>query len=214
MGDQEHLDLGELSRLANVTPRTVRFYVAQGLLPGPAGRGPASRYSQGHLRRLLLIRQLQQQFLPLAEIRRTLDQADAEESQDGEAVEPAAAAGWLAAPPAREQAALRGPADGAPSAAAPGTSALQYVRRVLAPPTAEDRARARAASAAGPADVSLGPALPSRPHNQKPARSQWERITLSPNVELHVRRPLSPREQKAVARLTEHAASLFEEESP
>src|SRR5512141_2621890 len=65
--------LGDLARLADVTPRTVRYYVAQGLLPSPEAAGPATRYGEGHLARLRLIRRLQRDHLPLAEIRLRLE---------------------------------------------------------------------------------------------------------------------------------------------
>ena len=61
--------LTDLVRLAGVTPRTVRYYVAQGLLPSPEQAGPSTRYGEGHLARLRLIRRLQRDHLPLAEIR-------------------------------------------------------------------------------------------------------------------------------------------------
>src|SRR5690348_3078237 len=64
--------LTDLARLADVTPRTVRYYVAQGLLPSPDAAGPATRYGEGHLARLRLIRRLQRDHLPLAEIRARL----------------------------------------------------------------------------------------------------------------------------------------------
>ena len=65
--------LSDLARLADVTPRTVRYYVALGLLPSPEAAGPATRYGEGHLARLRLIRRLQRDHLPLAEIRIRLE---------------------------------------------------------------------------------------------------------------------------------------------
>jgi DNA-binding transcriptional MerR regulator len=65
--------LADLARLADVTPRTVRYYVAQGLLPSPEAAGPSTRYGDGHLARLRLIRRLQRDHLPLAEIRLRLE---------------------------------------------------------------------------------------------------------------------------------------------
>ena len=66
-------DLNELSDRAGVTTRTVRYYIQQGLLPAPEAQGPSTRYGQGHLDRLLLIRQLQREHQPLAEIRAQLE---------------------------------------------------------------------------------------------------------------------------------------------
>src|SRR5712691_10060824 len=65
--------LTALADLAGVTPRTVRYYLAQGLLPGVGQTGPGSKYGDGHLARLRLIKRLQAEHLPLAEIRRQLD---------------------------------------------------------------------------------------------------------------------------------------------
>ena len=51
--------LSELAKLADVSPRTVRYYIAQGLLPSPVQQGPNTRYTDAHLDRLRLIRRLQ-----------------------------------------------------------------------------------------------------------------------------------------------------------
>lgn len=68
----ESWSLHELCDRAGVTERTVRYYVAQGLLPSP-GLGRGVRYGAEHLSRLRAIRELQESFLPLAEIRARLD---------------------------------------------------------------------------------------------------------------------------------------------
>jgi DNA-binding transcriptional MerR regulator len=65
-------DLKELCDRAGVTPRTVYYYVQQGLLPSPGSTGPGTRYTEAHLHRLRLIRLLQNEHLPLAEINRRL----------------------------------------------------------------------------------------------------------------------------------------------
>src|SRR5690349_24793846 len=65
--------LTELSAFAGVTPRTIRYYIAQGLLPAVGQSGPGAKYDDRHLARLRLIRRLQAEHLPLAEIRRRLD---------------------------------------------------------------------------------------------------------------------------------------------
>jgi DNA-binding transcriptional MerR regulator len=66
------MSLGELTDAARVSVRTVRYYIAEGLLPPPEGTGPGSAYTQGHLDRLRLIQRLKEAYLPLKEIRRRL----------------------------------------------------------------------------------------------------------------------------------------------
>src|SRR5512141_2063117 len=74
--------IADLARLADVTPRTIRYYVSQGLLPSPEVPGPATRYGEGHLLRLRLIRRLQRDHLPLSEISGRLERMGDEEVKD------------------------------------------------------------------------------------------------------------------------------------
>src|SRR6476469_4308586 len=76
MSDEPRYSLTELADLGGVTPRTVRYYLGQGLLPAVGPSGPGSKYGTAHLARLRLIRRLQAEHLPLAEIRRRLDELD------------------------------------------------------------------------------------------------------------------------------------------
>lgn len=68
------LSLDELCDLAGVTVRTVRYYISEGLLPPPRGHGTTAHYVREHLDRLTVIGLMKERFLPLKEIRRTLDQ--------------------------------------------------------------------------------------------------------------------------------------------
>lgn len=61
--------LDELAREADVTQRTIRYYIAEGLVPPPETAGRNARYTQEHLDRLRLIGQLKEAYLPLKEIR-------------------------------------------------------------------------------------------------------------------------------------------------
>ena len=49
-------------------PRTIRFYISRGLVPGPKVAGRNASYGQEHLRRLQEIRDLQQRGLTLSAI--------------------------------------------------------------------------------------------------------------------------------------------------
>src|SRR5262245_7448427 len=158
--------MSELCERAGVTPRTVHFYVQQGLLPPAGSPGPGARYGQGHVSRIRLIRLLQAQHLPLAEIAKRIrsltdDQVDA-----------------LVA----ETKHRRGDGTG---------SALDYIRGVLTESRTPETSRmaprgpmthARAAVAAT-ADLMRGSASPAA-SSTAPARSQWERYTLADGMEL------------------------------
>jgi DNA-binding transcriptional MerR regulator len=177
-------DLNDLCRLGDVTARTVRYYVQQGLLPSP-GLGAGARYSPRHLDRLRLIRRLQREHLPLAEIRRRL------EGLGDKAIRA------LADAPVRRS-------------AAPLGSAVDYVRAALG----ASRSRSTSAPARGsrPAPPRAAQALPSSARPPATDRAQWERIALSPDVEIHVRRPLSREDNRRLEKLIAEAQALFGKE--
>lgn len=77
--DTTSYSLDELAREVGVTSRTVRYYIAEGLLPPPDSIGRNARYSREHLDRLRVIGQLKEQYLPLKEIRSRLAEMTPEE---------------------------------------------------------------------------------------------------------------------------------------
>ena len=79
MNTEARYSLADLARIVGVTPRTVRYYIVQGLLPGANDPGPAAWYDDRHASRLRLIRELQRQHLPLAEIRARLTELSDDE---------------------------------------------------------------------------------------------------------------------------------------
>jgi len=62
------MTLAELAAESGVPARTVRFYIARGLVDGPEIAGRGATYGRQHLERLREIRDLQQRGLTLAEI--------------------------------------------------------------------------------------------------------------------------------------------------
>jgi DNA-binding transcriptional MerR regulator len=196
--------LTDLAKLADVTPRTVRYYIGQGLLPPPTQPGPGARYTESHLERLRLIKKMQAKHLPLSEIRARLrvvtDIQIAAMADSTREERPAdTAADYIrnvladARPQHANQPAL--PAMPGPSAAMPMPSAAMPAR----------------ATDAGPPPLATGPDPVPQPSSE-PERAQWERISLGTDVELHIRRPLTRQQNKRVERLIAIARQLLEEE--
>jgi DNA-binding transcriptional MerR regulator len=65
----ERYSIDELSALAGVTPRTVRYYIALGLLDRPAGEKRGAHYLRQHLEQLLLVRRWSEAGLSLDRVR-------------------------------------------------------------------------------------------------------------------------------------------------
>jgi DNA-binding transcriptional MerR regulator len=65
----ERYTLDQLATLAAVTPRTVRYYIAEGLVDRPVGEKRGAHYLRRHLEQLLLIRRWTEAGLSLERIR-------------------------------------------------------------------------------------------------------------------------------------------------
>jgi len=70
--DADEMSLAALAGKAGLPGRTVRFYIAKGLLPGPRKAGRNAAYGPEHLKGLQTIRKLQDKGLMLAEIGRAM----------------------------------------------------------------------------------------------------------------------------------------------
>jgi len=190
--------LAELSALSKLSIRTIRYYLAEGLAPSPGKEGPSTRYPAATLARLRLIVKLRNAHQPLAEIRKRLDALS-----DAEVLS-------LTATPDEPE---------------PAGSALDYVRSLLGSPdqlTAFDEPAAQSpplgysvASVDWAADMTLRSPTPDQTVEAPSVpRTQWERLAITPDIELHVRRPLSRRDNRVVDRLIAFARQLQEEDKP
>lgn len=65
--------ISELSQKASVTKRTVHYYISRGLIPPPIGFGVTTQYNDEHYFRILLIKKLQNEFMPLDEIKKRIN---------------------------------------------------------------------------------------------------------------------------------------------
>lgn len=77
MDDERRFDLDELAGLTGIPLRTIRFYIQEGLVPRPAGKGRGAHYDRTHLQALLTVRRWQSDGLSLDRIRQLLFQEPA-----------------------------------------------------------------------------------------------------------------------------------------
>jgi DNA-binding transcriptional MerR regulator len=191
------LTLAELAASSGLEPRTIRSWVAQGLLPGPLSRGPAAKYPADALERVRAVRAMRELLgMSLSAIRQELLVATPE--QVGAY---AAKAVGLASELAE-----------APPPGAPRSSALDYLRalRAEAPPApVADMAAPALPSAAPPAPSATSgfEALESRlagrtakPAARKARAEEWLRIPVTPDVELAVRGRLDAEQRTRLER--------------
>ena len=221
---QEKFSIAELSARAEVTARTIRYYVAEGLLPSPGGAGQQRLYTSEHLRRLQAIKRLKAEYLPLGEIRERLAALPAGSPAARAPQEPSPRThalsyiedllGAAPAPPL-----VHAPL-GASAAVSTGTSLEQVVPDETPVVVQESRSptatpglalRARAARGALPGGAGerrhLHEAVART--DAPPTASIWQRVELVPGVELHYQPSADPTRATAIAKLIGEATHLF-----
>jgi DNA-binding transcriptional MerR regulator len=192
----ETLGIGELAARASVTPRTVRYYVAEGLLLPPTGTGQRRFYTHEHLLRLKAIRRLKEAYLPLGEIRQRLAGLSLVELQR-----------LAEAPPP------------------PPSSALEYIASILATPPGRPRPEpgphapgatpgpprmmAEGQYGGRPGGQFPGPPEPSYRPDDAPPGTLWRRVALAPGVELHYQPSGDLGRDAALARLIREGTALL-----
>jgi DNA-binding transcriptional MerR regulator len=181
------LTIDELAERVDVPVRTIRFYISQGLLPGPGSRGKSATYGEEHVIRLRLIRRLAEQRVPLTKIAElvgdlSLDEARAllaQEERRASELQTAEASGspkdYVAALLRDAQAARETPAPSRKQGAGLSSKPLRPARELV--------------------DVQPYAPAPSAP------TEAWKRWTLAPGVELHVRGDALARYRELIRRL-------------
>jgi DNA-binding transcriptional MerR regulator len=206
----EPLTIAELAQRAGVTPRTIRYYLSEGLLPPPEGAGPNRVYTPEHLLRLEAIKCLKAMFLPLDEIRRRLSGLGPAELQrlveaprpaTGSALEYVRAA-LSQLPPATPPAP---PQPAAPIIPAPHlASDPGFVHH---PPSAQPTFHAQLN--VGRFVPSELPGVPGRLSVTPPNESVWHRVQLASGVELQYQDSDDPERQARLRQLIDLARRLF-----
>lgn len=194
MFNEKSYTISELAEAAEVTIRTIRYYIGESLLPSPGGGGRVATYHQGHLARLKLIKLLKDEFLPLHEIRALLS------GLDDQAVDELLADKQTESPPPPQalnpakaylQTLLQPPDSPGPSLLRHKLKAQQLREEVspmtggATPPAPAPRPPEQELLAESRNLGRAVPILPAQPLETGPVES-WRRYQLVPGVELHV----------------------------
>jgi len=172
--EQEDFLIHQLADRVGVSIRTIRYYIAEGLLPPPEPRGRYATFNEEYRMRLELILKLKNTFLPLKEIRDRIAGLDPQQVREmldqlGTGT-PAQPVQVLDANPSQKMMVKETPLGGA----------LDYLATKMNAPRLE---------VLQPDKVGRNvPPKPSRPQRkQTSAVEHWQRIELVPGLEIHVR---------------------------
>jgi len=201
----EEYTLEDLENMSGLSIRTLRFYIQEGLLPGPDTRGKFARYSQNHLDTIRFIDRLKKVHMPLKQIRHLLETMS---NEDIERIIQSQSGGNLIF--SSPQLFIEEEDAGKMKGDQKKSSALEYIRsledlhgslkinesdtRYYAPPT---------------------PSRVSAPIKEDPTiqpvknGETWHRIRLADGLELQVREPMSEEKEQAVKELIVVTNKLF-----
>lgn len=161
--------LSDLAELSGIEPRTIRSWVAQGLLPAPITRGPTARYPAGTTETLLAIRTMRDTLgMTLADIRRELLIASPEQVADY---------------------AERASASPPPKSKQP-SSALAYLQALRGKPAEATKPEPLPAAKRGFEALAENLGRDRAEPPRKARAEDWLRIPITPDAEFHVRGPL------------------------
>ncbi len=168
---ESSLTIEELAERTQTPVRTVRYYIAEKMLPGPGARGKGAVYTEEHLLRLRLIRRLTERREPLAEIRELMARVSDDEIRS-----------LLAEEDVRAQTLeMLEHTTRAISPKAYISALLEQARTSQKPEKPQKPQTGRTNYGAAP--FQLPPPLSSG----RPAPSSaWRRVELAPGVELHI----------------------------
>lgn len=220
----EGLTLSELAEASGLQPRTIRSWVAQGLLPGPLSRGPAARYPADQLDRIRAIRTMKELHgMSLADIRRELLVAPASRiaalAQRAASIAPEPAAKALIEPPDQSGThgdtaldyfrRLRVSAD--PGALHESGSYFSYLSAAPDDDTAADppadeppaEPAPRAATGFEALEQRLTPTTPLAPRERRTRAVEQLTIEITPDIELSVRGKLDADQRARLERCAE-----------
>jgi len=198
----EEYSLEDLERLSGLPVRTLRFYIQEGLLPGPDTRGKFARYSHKHLATLEFIRRMKSIRLPLQQIRQLLDSMSTEEVKEMLSA-PLTTTTKFNADLVGEDQPIRFKMDKTDEMKNFNFVADQNINFYLK----EDVPRQY-----GSPMPARSPKLnsPDPQKADKQVEETWQRIRLADGVELQVRKPLDRETALLVAELRSHARRFFE----
>jgi DNA-binding transcriptional MerR regulator len=192
MPKDEYL-IQELSEETGLSIRTIRYYQGEGLLPEPINRGKFAYYTSDHLKRLKLIQELKENHLPLKQIREHLNKLSTDQVQA-----------------LLQRQKIRKETPSTPrmvfdrkQVRPDSDTALDYIARVL---QTQEELKDQEQRMNQLERFSIP--TPQRYTAGTPTE-RWRRITLAPGIEIQIREPLSPQDQKRLEELIHFTKKLF-----
>jgi DNA-binding transcriptional MerR regulator len=201
----EDYTLEDLERMSGMSIRTLRFYIQEGLLPGPDTRGKFARYSKKHIDTIRFIHRLKEVHMPLQQIRHLLDTMSSGDIE--RIIQSKSESNFTFSSP---QPFSKDENREVKSVKPERSSVLDYIRSLE---NLQDSLKVNDSNTRymAPSAPSQAPPPPSKVYISQPANNgeTWHRIRLAEDVELQVRQPMSREREQVVEELIEITRQLF-----
>ncbi len=202
--ENTELTLEELASISLVPIRTLRFYIQEGLLPGPDTRGKNATYSNQHLERIEMIKRLKEHFLPLQQIKSLLDNMSEDDIQKILIY--------------REQFKLSMEdnstfLENRPKSSKVGSSALDYIRSLEQTQHLNQAVGEPKMTLKMPKEQFVFTEAPIQYNDRsssRPRRESWRKIIFTDGVELHISVAREKQFKAEIQELVDFARNLFE----
>ncbi|MCJ7696356.1 MAG: MerR family transcriptional regulator [Anaerolineaceae bacterium] len=198
------LTLEDLAKQSGLSIRTLRFYIQEGLLPGPDTRGKYASYSRQHIEQLELIQRLKARYLPLQHIRQLLENMSPADINKMLQLQESVS-------PSNEEKIIEKLDD--PQSAIAGARALDYIKSLeqsheiiqeMQPSYSPQPVRKNQKTKRNTTSVESKKKIV-----QATREESWHRIKLTKGVELHIRSSREKENKEEINTLIEFARNLF-----
>ena len=195
--------ISDLAEITGVSPRTIRYYIEEGLLPSPELQGKYAVFDDEYVERLKLIKYLKDAYLPLREIKMRMDQWNIEEIR--RLVRAFTQDPFLAA----REAGLATPSPASKDQV--HESAASYLNRLMTSQQDQTEARQNRQSRPKPVTDNIFQKLQVEylKSASEPGQECWQRFRINEGMELWVRQPISNEVQLKLDSFIEQADRLF-----
>lgn len=199
----QDLTIEDLAQQSGLSLRTLRYYIQEGLLPGPDTAGKYASYSQQHLDYLAMITRLKNLHLPLKEIRHLLSNMSPEDMRRILDYQNDIHFNI------QDEFELRKPY---PAQSGGKTRALEYIRDL------EQRQTGFRSVAGSPSIPAAPQAYQAQSENYQvkesariyqPNKERWTKVVLGYGIELNIRDEIARKFRGEIDELIKKAADLF-----
>lgn len=189
------LTLEDLAQISGLPIRTLRYYIQEGLLPGPDTRGKYASYSQEHVDTLKLITHLKDLHMPLKDIQHLMETMNAEDIRQ-----------MIDLQEKQKGLLLQDANQSIQNVVKEPNSALEYIQNLT---ELHESVQNMTTNRQGSRRSTFTYQTRTSSSSTVMKQETWQKVILTDGVELQLRAPLDAETQQKIDDLIQYAQNLF-----